>query len=150
MRLTHEICCAFTQTALLFPVCADIPFIFIPVFHAVAADDTLVVTAAPQDREGSYSGDNVYSTLKTLTPRNETPQSISIVTPQLIRDFNVTSVDDAVKFVSGVTQGNTLGGIEDGFVKRGFGSNTDGSVFIDGVRSNRGWRWMPLLNVLMF
>lgn len=114
------------------------PFIFIPVFHAVAADDTLVVTAAPQDREGSYSGDNVYSTLKTLTPRNETPQSISIVTPQLIRDFNVTSVDDAVKFVSGVTQGNTLGGIEDGFVKRGFGSNTDGSVFIDGVRSNQG------------
>ncbi|MBO2007260.1 hypothetical protein J4732_19270 [Serratia marcescens] len=43
------------------------------------------------------------------------------------------------KFVSGVTRGNTLGGTEDGFVKRGFGVNSDGSVFIDGaLRSNQG------------
>lgn len=100
-----------------------------------SSNDVLVVTAAPDE---SYSGDNVYSTLKTLTSRNETPQSISIVTPQVINDYSVSKVDDAVKFVSGVTQGNTLGGIEDGFVKRGFGSNSDGSIFIDGVRSNQG------------
>lgn len=43
-----------------------------------------------------------------------------------------------MKFVSGVTCGNTLGGTEDGFVKRGFGVNSDGSVFIDGVRSDEG------------
>lgn len=100
-------------------------------------DDTLTVTAQ-QATVGSYNQDDATATLKTAAPRSETPQSISVVTPQVIKDYQVTSLNDAVKFVSGVTQGNTLGGTEDGFVKRGFGSNSDGSIFIDGIRSNQG------------
>lgn len=103
-----------------------------------AAEETLTVTAATQSPVTSYNQDDAAATLKTATPRNETPQSVSVVTPQVMADYQVTSLNDAVKFVSGVTQGNTLGGTEDGFVKRGFGSNTDGSIFIDGVRSNQG------------
>lgn len=43
-----------------------------------------------------------------------------------------------MRFVSGVAEGNTLAGTEDGFVRRGFGSNSDGSIYRDGVRSSRG------------
>jgi iron complex outermembrane receptor protein len=105
---------------------------------AAAADQTLTVTAEHPSSTSSYNQDDAAATLCTATPRSETPQSISVVTPQVMKDYQVTSLNDAVKFVSGVTQGNTLGGTEDGFVKRGFGSNTDGSIFIDGVRSNQG------------
>jgi iron complex outermembrane receptor protein len=41
-----------------------------------------------------------------------------------------------MKFVSGITQSNTLAGTQDGFVKRGFGSNADGSILRDGIRSS--------------
>lgn len=104
-------------------------------------DDTVVVTADAshqQANQGSYTADETASVTRASTPRSEIPQSVSVVTPQVMKDYQVESVSDAIKFVSGVAQGNTLGGIEDGFVKRGFGSNSDGSLFIDGVRSNQG------------
>jgi len=99
---------------------------------------TVVADANPDNSTTSYTQDESAITGKTKTPRSEIPQSVSVVTSQVIDDYAVTSVNDAMKFVSGVTQGNTLGGIEDGFVKRGFGANSDGSIFIDGVRSNQG------------
>lgn len=105
---------------------------------AVAAESQTLTVSADQAEAESYSQDTATTATKSKTPRNETPQSISVVTPQVVQDYQVKTVDDAMKFVSGVAQGNTLGGIEDGFVKRGFGSNSDGSIFIDGVRSNQG------------
>lgn len=102
-----------------------------------AEDDTLTVTTRSLPTEG-YSADTASTGSKTATPLSDVPQSVSVVTPEIINDFQVKSVNDAMKFVSGVTQGNTLGGTEDGFVKRGFGVNSDGSVFVDGVRSNQG------------
>jgi len=103
------------------------------------SNDSSVITinADPVDRV-NYAATQASAASKTATPLIETPQSVSVVTPSMIDDYNVQSVDDAMKFVSGVAQGNTLGGIEDGFVKRGFGSNSDGSIFLDGVRSNQG------------
>ncbi|MFC3394871.1 TonB-dependent siderophore receptor [Brenneria rubrifaciens] len=105
-----------------------------------AADDTLTVIAndSNENTARSYNSDSATTATRIATPRNDLPQSVSVVTPQVMQDYQVRSVNDAVKFVSGVTQGNTLGGIEDGFVKRGFGANSDGSVFIDGIRSNQG------------
>ncbi|MEI2267470.1 TonB-dependent siderophore receptor [Erwinia sp. CGal63] len=103
-----------------------------------AKEQKLTVTADSADEAGSYGQDDATAATKTPAPRSETPQSVSVVTPQVIKDYQVKTVTDAMKFVSGVTQGNTLGAIEDGFVKRGFGSNSDGSIFIDGVRSNQG------------
>lgn len=105
--------------------------------HA-AADNTLTVNADSANTPGSYTQDAASVAGKTATPRNETPQSVSVVTSQVLDDYQIRNVNDAMKFVSGIAQGNTLGGIEDGFVKRGFGSNSDGSLFVDGVRSNQG------------
>lgn len=109
----------------------------LPVATAQAEDESLTVTTSSLPAAG-YSTDSASTASKTNTPLSEVPQSVSVVTPDVINDFQVKSVNDAMKFVSGVTQGNTLGGTEDGFVKRGFGVNSDGSVFIDGVRSNQG------------
>jgi len=101
--------------------------------------DTITVNA---DNDSAYSthynASDAAVAGKTKTPINEIPQSVSVVTSSMINDYQITSLDEAMKFVSGVTQGNTLGGIEDGFVKRGFGTNSDGSIFLDGVRSNQG------------
>jgi iron complex outermembrane receptor protein len=58
-----------------------------------------------------------------------------VVTQQTLDDFQVRSLDDAMKFVSGVSQANTLGNTKDAFIKRGFGTNDDGSTLRDGIRS---------------
>ncbi|WP_459177584.1 TonB-dependent siderophore receptor [Ewingella americana] len=101
--------------------------------------DTLTVTAADNSVYSTdYSASQSSTASKSNTPLNETPQSVSVVTSSMINDYQMKSLDDAMKFVSGVTQGNTLGGTEDGFVKRGFGANSDGSILLDGVRSNQG------------
>jgi iron complex outermembrane receptor protein len=104
-----------------------------------AADDSHTLTVSAQ--EDNAQGDNVTNSsvgIKTSTPRINQAQSVSVVTQQQLEDFQASSLTDAMRFVSGVTEGNTLGGTEDGFVRRGFGSNSDGSIYRDGVRSSQG------------
>ncbi|KAJ9430027.1 iron complex outermembrane recepter protein [Candidatus Pantoea symbiotica] len=104
-----------------------------------AADDSHTLTVSAQ--EDNAQGDNVTNSSvgsKTSTPRINQAQSVSVVTQQQLEDFQASSLTDAMRFVSGVTEGNTLGGTEDGFVRRGFGSNSDGSIYRDGVRSSQG------------
>lgn len=107
-----------------------------------AADDnnTLTVTAA----EPTVQADNGYSSpttsvaSKTPTSKLNEAQSVSVVTQKQLQDYQSTTVSDAMRFVSGASQANTLGQTEDGIVRRGFGSNSDGSVFRDGIRSSQG------------
>ncbi|MDT3723138.1 TonB-dependent receptor plug domain-containing protein, partial [Pseudomonas oryzihabitans] len=94
-----------------------------------------ISTTATEADEG-YRAATASTASKSDVPIKEEAQSVQTVTPQLIQDYEVRSLDDASKFVSGVTQGNTLAGTKDAFVKRGFGTNADGSIFRDGVRSN--------------
>lgn len=72
------------------------------------------------------------------TARIDEAQSVSVVTQQQLDDYQASSLADAMRFVSGVTEANTLAGTEDGFVRRGFGSNADGSIYRDGIRSSQG------------
>lgn len=91
---------------------------------------------APRASEQGYQARTASTASKSSVPLREEAQSVQVVTPQTIEDYQVRSLDDAMKFVSGMTQSNTLAGTQDGFVKRGFGNNTDGSILRDGVRSN--------------
>jgi len=127
----------FTKSLLAVAVLYSAPLLAATSENANNDSSVITINAAPTDQV-NYAATQASAANKTSTPLIETPQSVSVVTPSMIDDYNVQSVDDAMKFVSGVTQGNTLGGIEDGFVKRGFGSNSDGSIFLDGVRSNQG------------
>lgn len=104
-----------------------------------AADTTLApmdISATASEADQGYRATRTSTASKSDVPIKEEAQSVQTVTPQLIQDYEVRTLDDAAKFVSGVTQSNTLAGTKDAFVKRGFGSNADGSIFRDGVRSN--------------
>ncbi|WP_374941146.1 TonB-dependent siderophore receptor [Pseudomonas sp. 102515] len=104
-----------------------------------AADTTLApmdISATASEADQGYRATRASTASKSDVPIKEEAQSVQAVTPQLIQDYEVRTLDDASKFVSGVTQGNTLAGTKDAFVKRGFGTNADGSIFRDGVRSN--------------
>ncbi|WP_288435700.1 TonB-dependent siderophore receptor, partial [uncultured Pseudomonas sp.] len=94
------------------------------------------ISAPATEADQGYRATRASTASKSDVPIKEEAQSVQTVTPQLIQDYEVRTLDDASKFVSGVTQGNTLAGTKDAFVKRGFGSNNDGSIFRDGVRSN--------------
>nr|GFB43318.1 hypothetical protein [Tanacetum cinerariifolium] len=63
---------------------------------------------------------------------------VNTVTAQTLNDYQVKDLNDAMRFVSGVSQTNTLGGTKDAVIKRGFGSNDDNSILRDGVRSAIG------------
>lgn len=93
------------------------------------------VTAALESPIQGYSAVASTTSSKMELPTLEDPQVVNVVTPRMIEDFQVRSLDDVAKFSSGVVQSNTYGNTEDGLIKRGFGTNTDGSVLRDGARS---------------
>ncbi|TDV14905.1 TonB-dependent siderophore receptor [Paraburkholderia caballeronis] len=71
----------------------------------------------------------------TGQPIVDIPQAVAVVSGQVMEDQQARSLDDVLGNVSGVTQTNTLGGTRDAFIKRGFGSNDDGSILVDGIRT---------------
>ncbi|MEQ0582185.1 TonB-dependent siderophore receptor (plasmid) [Pantoea dispersa] len=105
---------------------------------AAEQNSTLTVTAQQQNSDDGYSATSSSVASKTPVSRLNEAQSVSVVTQQQLEDYQAASLADALRFVSGVSEGNTLAGTEDGFVRRGFGSNSDGSIYRDGVRSSQG------------
>ncbi|QHJ00455.1 TonB-dependent siderophore receptor [Xylophilus rhododendri] len=65
----------------------------------------------------------------------DVPQAVAVVPAQVLQDTQVRNIDEALYYVSGITQANTLGGTQDALIKRGFGFNRDGSILRDGVRT---------------
>lgn len=94
------------------------------------------IVDAPVESDQRYQAGEASSASKGSVPIREEAQTANVVTPQVIDDFAVQSLDDAMKFVSGVSQSNTLGNTKDAFIKRGFGTNADGSFLRDGIRSS--------------
>ncbi|MGC8424137.1 TonB-dependent siderophore receptor [Mixta calida] len=73
----------------------------------------------------------------------DTPQNVTVVPQQFLDDRDAQDVDEALGYVSGITQSNTLGGTQDAMIKRGFGDNRDGSILRDGVRSIQARNFTP-------
>jgi len=88
----------------------------------------VTVTEGPQYVATASSG-----ATKTLTPLIDVPQSITVVTQQLIHDQMMLSVGDVVRYVPGVTaiQGENN---RDQVVIRG--NSTSADFFVDGVRDD--------------
>ncbi|WP_434584598.1 TonB-dependent siderophore receptor [Klebsiella sp. R390] len=105
--------------------------------YAADDDNTMTVTATEQTDSG-YSSSTSSVASKTPTSKLNEAQSVSVVTKKQLDDYQPSNLSDAMRFVSGVAQANTLGQTEDGIVRRGFGSNSDGSIFRDGIRSSQG------------
>ena len=80
-----------------------------------------------------YNAKKSTSATKTNTELRDTPQSITVITQDVIKDQSVQSVSEAVRYVPGVqaTQGE---GNRDALVFRG--NETTGDLFVDGLRDD--------------
>ena len=103
------------------PESQDIVLQIVPHFEAVTVSDSGYQVAATT------------SSTKTLTPLRDTPQSITVVTQELIRDQMMMSIGDVVRYVPGVTahQGENN---RDQVIIRGNSSSAD--FFMNGVRDD--------------
>ncbi|MBI3507752.1 MAG: TonB-dependent siderophore receptor [Proteobacteria bacterium] len=95
-----------------------------------------VKTRSAPGGDGAVEGYNAGSSrtaTKTDTPVRDTPQSISIMTKEFVDDVSAQSMQDAVRYVPGVTMHQGEGN-RDQFIFRGNSSSAD--FFIDGVRDD--------------
>ncbi|PIG94152.1 TonB-dependent receptor [Gloeocapsopsis sp. IPPAS B-1203] len=76
----------------------------------------LVVTG----QQDGYSVPNATTATRMDTPLRDIPQSIQVVPQQVLEDQQVIRASEALRNVSGVQRGNTLGGIIEVFSIRGF------------------------------
>lgn len=99
--------------------------------------DTALTQLLPIDVAGEridgYKA-NALQSPKYTVPLRDTPQSVTVVTEQAMRDTAATSLEDAVRQVPGITFLAGEGGqpIADRPVIRGF--NSTSNLFVDGVR----------------
>jgi catecholate siderophore receptor len=96
---------------------------------AVAGFVDVVNVAAPP----TYRSPSTTSALKTLTPLRDVPQSVTVITKQLIADQAMQSVGDTVRYMPGISvhQGENN---RDQVIIRGNNSSAD--FFVDGVRDD--------------
>ncbi|WP_245738871.1 TonB-dependent siderophore receptor [Nitrosomonas marina] len=82
---------------------------------------------------GSYAATSSVTATKTNTLLRDVPQSITVVTEELIKDQAIQSLGDAVRYVPGVgvSQGE---GNRDALIFRG--NRSTGDFFVDGVRDD--------------
>lgn len=104
---------------------------------ALAADkvlDEVQVTAAGEApaTEG-YQAFSSRSSTKTDTLLRDTPQSVSVVTSQQIKDQAVQSMADAVRYTPGVTFAQGEGNRDAAVIR---GSISTGDFYLDGVRDD--------------
>jgi catecholate siderophore receptor len=92
----------------------------------------VVVTEKATKRTG-YATPRTTTATKTDTPLRDTPQSVSVVSRQLIADQSMQSMADVVRYVPSITMGQGEGH-RDAPTIRGNSSTAD--FFVDGVRDD--------------
>jgi catecholate siderophore receptor len=98
------------------------------VLQVAGASTSITVT----DTAG-YQTEAIGSATKTLTPLRDTPQSITVVSKEQIKDQSLQSISDVVNYVPGITahQGENN---RDQLVIRG--NNTSADFYLNGVRDD--------------
>ncbi len=108
------------------------------IIEAPAASNEPTVTTLPAiqvtaSNTNRYSAVSSTTATKTNTLLRDVPQSITVITNELIKDQSVRSIGDAVRYVPGVgvSQGE---GNRDALVFRG--NRSTGDFFTDGIRDD--------------
>ncbi|HYR10101.1 MAG TPA: TonB-dependent siderophore receptor [Longimicrobium sp.] len=94
---------------------------------------TLTPLTVVASRSVGYAARRTTTATKTDTPLRDTPQSVSVVTGELIADQSMQSMADVVRYVPGITMGQGEGH-RDAPTIRGNSSTAD--FFVDGVRDD--------------
>jgi iron complex outermembrane receptor protein len=90
---------------------------------------------------GGYVPTESRGATRTETPLREIPQSVRVVTTELIDDLGATRLADTVDYVSGIARLNDFGGTWDNYAIRGF-SSTDMGYLVNGFPGSRGYNPM--------
>lgn len=88
----------------------------------------------------TYKSDYSFAATKTVTLTKDIPQSISVVTKEVLADQNVYRLGEAVKNISGINQ---FSGYND-FTLRGFRSGSGSDRLINGLKAGFGFWNQPL------
>ena len=106
-------------------------------------------TADYETAQGPVQGYHVTrsaSATRTDTSIHETPQSISVVSKDVVEDIGATRLQDALDYAGGVGRANNFGGQGlTTFTVRGF---TTGEFYRNGFPINRGYPNMPDANTI--
>ena len=135
--LTAFACGAFAQTAT--PA---------PAVRSSATLPEVKVTDTPDgSTEGTYTAPSV-SIGKTGQSVRETPQSISVITRQQLDDRQITKLEDAVKFTTGIVVTRLDGaGNYNQIVARGF---QIGAVQLDGIPISQGANYATAFDTAIY
>lgn len=78
---------------------------------------------------------------KTDTPIKDLPQSVRVITADILRDVGVTTLANALDLASGIARQSNNGGLWDSYAMRGFtGDPNYGSDYmVNGFNSSRGY-----------
>lgn len=123
--------------------------ILFPLSDAALAETQEMAAAAslPEVRVSASAGGSGYvateasGATRTETPLREVPQSVRVVTSELIDDLGATRLSDTVDYVSGIARLNDFGGTWDNYAIRGF-SSTDMGYLVNGFPGSRGYNPM--------
>jgi catecholate siderophore receptor len=104
--------------------------------NAIELKQIEVVGKAESDTKPvkGYNANRSRSATKTDTDLKDTPQSVTVVTQDVIKDQSIQSISDAVRYVPGVTASQGEGN-RDALNFRGAGVST-GDFYLDGVRDD--------------
>ncbi|MGY2289382.1 TonB-dependent siderophore receptor [Pseudomonas sp. SDO528_S397] len=105
----------------------------VPAEGAVNLGATTISGASQPSTTTSYQPPPTSSVMRSHGLLLETPQTVNVVSAQVIRDQQPRNLDDALNNISGITQANTLGSTQDAVMLRGFGDNRNGSIMQDGM-----------------
>jgi iron complex outermembrane receptor protein len=74
-------------------------------------------------------------------PLQELPQSVQVLSAEILQDVGATKLDNVLDLASGVARQNTFGGLWDSFAIRGFAGdeNTPSGYLINGFNAGRGF-----------
>ncbi len=123
----------FSQS-LLNPLAASLLLTTSFTVHAEpAADPTLLDAIKVTAPWPGYATDRTSTATKTDTPLLDIPQSISVITQELIRDQAMHGMDDVVRYIPGIGMAQGEGN-RDTPIFRGNASTSD--MFIDGMRDD--------------
>ncbi|MBG6223147.1 MULTISPECIES: TonB-dependent siderophore receptor [unclassified Janthinobacterium] len=106
----------------------------------LAAQDVVTVSSERQH----YRSLSATGATKTDASLMDLPQSVRVLTSDLLRDAGVTTLAGALDLASGIAKQSSLGGLWDSYAMRGFtGDPNFGSDYmVNGFSSSRGYNGM--------
>ena len=107
-------------------------YVLVPI-DGMVLNATMVESNSDVDTSYHPAPPTSSSILRSDKSTLNTPQVVTVIPTQVLRDQKPRNLDDVLANVSGITQGNTLASTQDTIMKRGFGGNRDGSILHNGM-----------------